>query len=465
VRRQSPPYQPGLTGLRGVAVVAVVAYHLGALPGGFVCVELFVVLSEYLITGPLLADPPTSRGQMLRWLGHRVRRLAPAVAVVVAVVLLALATRSGIALDALATLTWWQNWNLIAQGTDYWASAPSPLPHAWSLSIEEQFHMLWPLVTVGLVSAAQQRSRALRLLGGVALAGSAVSFVWAAHLAIGDQPDLSRIYFGTDTRAGALLLGCAAARVAHRGDAVTAVTAGAGRLLRSPVMAAGTVMVLLAATVTGSPERQTTYTVLLPVVALASLATVFAATDTGPFERPLSWSPLQWLGKRSHTIYLWSWPIQILYEELHPDTSPFLHAVVTVAITLPLATLSLRWVETPLRHQRSWASTVNWRRSAWGVGAIVLLAAGVHAANSAVLSTREQLTVEYSPLPDPSPVPGPDESPSTTCVPLLNPPPPESAGDGSTYDPSTVAPAADPSAADGCGGIVRVLVVGDGTGR
>jgi peptidoglycan/LPS O-acetylase OafA/YrhL len=442
-----------------------VAYHLGALPGGFVGVDLFFVLSGFLITGLLLADPPTSRGQMLRWWGQRVRRLTPAVAVVVAVVLLVFATRSDIALDALATLTWWQNWNLIAQGTDYWGSAPSPLRHAWSLSIEEQFYLVWPLVTVGLVFAARRRSLAHRLVGAVALGGSVASFVWAAHLATGAQPDLSRIYFGTDTRAGALLLGCAAAAwVAIRSDATpTRVT----RFLRSPALAVGAVAVLVAATLVGSPERASTYTVLLPVVALASLATVFASADRGPLERPLSWAPLQWLGKRSYAIYLWSWPIQVLCEELRPDASPLLVAAVTVGASLPLASLSLRLIETPLRRQTSWASARTVRRAAWGVGLIALLAAGAFAANSTVLSEREQLAEAFEPLPDPVAPPPVDEvgAPSTTCVPGARAVAPQFAGDGSAYDPSTVTAGTDPVGGADCGAVRRVLVVGDSTGR
>nr|HNH95229.1 acyltransferase family protein [Microthrixaceae bacterium] len=116
---------PGLTGLRGIAVVAVVAYHLGYLPGGFVGVDLFFVLSGFLITSLLMSRPPVGAAGLRRWWARRVRRLTPAVAVVVLAVLALFLTRSGIALDAVATMTWWQNWHLIAEGTSYWASSPS----------------------------------------------------------------------------------------------------------------------------------------------------------------------------------------------------------------------------------------------------------------------------------------------------------------------------------------------------
>ncbi|HMV73910.1 MAG TPA: acyltransferase family protein, partial [Microthrixaceae bacterium] len=111
---------PGLTGLRGIAVVAVVAYHLGYLPGGFVGVDLFFVLSGFLITSLLMSRPPVGAAGLRRWWARRVRRLTPAVAVVVLAVLALFLTRSGIALDAVATMTWWQNWHLIAEGTSYW---------------------------------------------------------------------------------------------------------------------------------------------------------------------------------------------------------------------------------------------------------------------------------------------------------------------------------------------------------
>jgi peptidoglycan/LPS O-acetylase OafA/YrhL len=453
-------------------VAVVVAYHLGALPGGFVGVDMFFVLSGYLITGLLLADLPDGRQRLLRWWGARVRRLTPAVAVLVTAILVAFATRSGITLDAFATLTWWQNWHLIAQGTDYWAASPSPLRHAWSLSIEEQFYLVWPVVTVGLVVIAGSAVRARRLVAVTALVGAGASFTWAGHLARAAQPDLSRIYFGTDTRAGALLLGCAAAAWA-----VGPTRAALGRAARLLLVPAVATLAVIAAT--GTPEHRSTYTVVLPLASLAALAVVMAATDRGPIVRPLSWAPLQWIGERSYAIYLWSWPVQVLCEDRRPDWPPALVALVTIGVSVPLAAASMRLVETPLRRGVDWARSPAVRRVAWGAGAVALLAAGTFAARSTVVSERELLAEEFEQLPDPvaaaTPAAGPGEPgvdvPPATCdATATTTDVPEFAGDGSAYDPSTVTAGADPAApsstsAAPCGPPRRVLVVGDSTGR
>jgi peptidoglycan/LPS O-acetylase OafA/YrhL len=197
-RRPAQQHLPGLTGLRGIAVAAVVAYHLGYLHGGFIGVDLFFVLSGYLITSLLLGDPPGHVRAMFTWWGRRIRRLTPAVAVVVLAVLVAFLTRSGIALDSLATLTWWQNWRLILEGTPYWAASPSPLRHAWSLSIEEQFYLVWPPVLLGLAALARRlgRSHDSSLQPSPVPPGRSCGPRLASA-----GPDLSRIYFGTDTRA------------------------------------------------------------------------------------------------------------------------------------------------------------------------------------------------------------------------------------------------------------------------
>jgi peptidoglycan/LPS O-acetylase OafA/YrhL len=453
-------------------VAIVVAYHLGALPGGFVGVDLFFVLSGYLITGLLLADLPDGRRRLLRWWGARVRRLTPAVVVVVTAVLVAFAARSGITLDAFATLTWWQNWHLISQGTDYWAASPSPLRHAWSLSIEEQFYLVWPVVTVGVALIAGSAVRARRLVAVTALVGAGASFAWAGHLARGAQPDLSRIYFGTDTRAGALLLGCAAAAWAV--GPTRAALSRAARLLVVPAAAA-----LAVITASGSPEQRSTYTVVLPLAALAALVVVVAATDRGPVVRPLSWAPLQWLGERSYAIYLWSWPIQVLCEDRRPDWPPALVAMVTVGVSVPLAAASTRLVETPLRRGVDWARSPAVRRVAWGAGTVVVLLAGTFALRSTVVGERELLAAEFEQLPDPVAAATPNaglrgpaiDAPPATCTPNATAiEVPVFAGDGSAYDPSTVTEGADPgvpasTSGGSCGPPRRVLVVGDSTGR
>ena len=469
---------PGLTGLRGIAVVAVIAYHLGYLPGGFVGVDLFFVLSGFLITSLLLRHPPQGPSGLTAWWARRVRRLTPAVAVVVLAVLVLFLTRSGIAMDAFATMTWWQNWHLIAEGTSYWASSPSPLRHAWSLSIEEQFYLLWPMLLVGLVALSRRlhrrfRHRLLRPPIVVAIAaaiGAVVSFAWAAWLASGTDADLSRIYFGTDTRAGALLAGCAmAAWMQRRAERRIRVRRVRPWTTRTAVLAAIALCVLC---VTLTPDASWTYRGGLAIAAAAALVLVAACTGPGPIGTALSWDPLQWLGTRSYAIYLWSWPTQLLLQEHWPDLPLALVAAATVAVSLVLADVSMRFVENPLRFRSGWAQAVRPRRAAWGLGVVILAVIGLLAANSTVETQAEKVAKEFEKVPDPTtttatslgPAKGnaPVVAPTTTiCVPTTVAAPQFSGG--TVFDPSTVGDVADPTGS-GCGA-TRVLVVGDSTGR
>ncbi|MGN6695670.1 MAG: acyltransferase family protein, partial [Aquihabitans sp.] len=213
-------HRPGLDGLRGLAVAAVVAYHLEYLHGGFLGVDVFLVLSGFLITGLALGEIGDTGHLSLRafW-GRRVRRLVPALLVVVAVVtLVALAIGwprnrlDALGWDGVATLTWWANWRQV-QGPSYWASGENLFRHAWSLSIEEQFYVLWPLVLVAAAAIARRvRRSVVPIVGAVALTGAVASATW--HLVLAHRlaaEDLSRVYVGTDARALAPLLGCALA--------------------------------------------------------------------------------------------------------------------------------------------------------------------------------------------------------------------------------------------------------------
>jgi peptidoglycan/LPS O-acetylase OafA/YrhL len=365
VRRRNA-HLPGLDGLRGVAVATVVAYHLGFLPGGFVGVDLFFVLSGFLITTLLLERTPSGAADLRRWWGRRIRRLTPAVAVVVAAVLVAFAATTKLAWDAVATMTWWQNWHLIIEGAAYWDTHPSPLRHAWSLSIEEQFYLAWPLVLVASVAVARRvRRDPAATVAVVAAVLSIASFAWAAHLAsIGT--DLSRVYFGTDTRAGALLLGCAAG----------AAVSGRPRSTAPPALTAAAVASVLgiaALVVTLTPDALRTYTGGLLAAAIGSLVLVLAAASPGPVSRALSVPALRWVGVRSYAIYLWSWPTQLFVQDHAPDASRWQVALVVVPVAVALAALSLRLVEAPLRLSSGWATPVGVRRAAWIGGATVLV--------------------------------------------------------------------------------------------
>ena len=445
------PFQlPGLTGLRGLAVAAVVAYHLGHLRGGFLGVDLFFVLSGFLITSLLLRDTPSTPAGMFRWWGRRIRRLTPAVAVTVLVVAVLFATSSGIALHGLATLTWWQNWRLVAEGTSYWEGAASPRRHAWSLSIEEQYYLLWPPLLALLTGAAHRTGRIGRraTVGVIATAGAVASFGWAATLAARPDADLSRVYFGTDTRVGTLLVGCALAALLHGRTPGRPTSDRLGTALAAGAALGGVALVVLSLTLT--PASASTYRGPLALAAVAAAVVVAAAASPAPGTDWLTWAPLEWVGRRSYAIYLWSWPTQRWLEDHAPSLHAAATAALTVAVSLVLSDLSLRFVEEPMRHRTGWARTVRPRRVAWVGGAAVVAVALVVAAGSTKLTVEEQLAEEFERAPDPTSACTSDASR------------PEWDDDTSDYDPATVERSEDP---DACEGALRVLVLGDSTGR
>jgi peptidoglycan/LPS O-acetylase OafA/YrhL len=441
-----------LDGLRGIAVMVVVAYHLGFLGGGFVGVDLFFVLSGFLITSLLLDRTPSSAAELRTWWGRRVRRLTPAVAVVVVAVLVAfgLADLAGETLDvdAVATMTWWQNWHLVLADSSYWSTDASPLRHAWSLSIEEQFYLVWPAVLIGATLLARRAGRTPRaVVGGIAALGAAASFAWAGWLSRSDA-DLSRIYFGTDTRAGALLLGCAAAAVVD-GRPTPRVTRRSAQLGVAAAVLAATVLAALAVGL--DPSSVATYRGGLLLAAACSLVLVLTAAFPGPVAAALSLPSLRWLGVRSYAIYLWSWPVQLLVEAAWPDAARPAVAAVTVAVSLALSELSLRLVERPMRLQDGWAASPSLRRGAWAGGSVALVCVlGWFAATAEeptgvrAISTEESAQLALRPPPSTTTT---STVPSTTAAPAppeptppSEAPPPVEAVAATTPPPTTVAP-------------------------
>ncbi|MEX2625592.1 MAG: acyltransferase, partial [Ilumatobacteraceae bacterium] len=297
-------FRPGLDGVRAVAVLAVIAYHLGApwMRGGFLGVDLFMVLSGYLITGVLLLEVERDGGVSLRrfW-SRRVRRILPAVlALLVALALYAwwFATpveRAGLRWDAIASLTSWANWRFIADGSGYWGQfgPPSPLTHMWSLAVEEQFYLVWPVVVAAVAAmvGAARRRRVLLWVAGVAAAGSAVAMV-----VLHDPAFVSRAYLGTDTRVQTLLVGAIGALVLqpgrHRPPLDARVVRWAG-----PVAAGAVVGALALADDRGAWMYRGGITAFALV---ALVAVVASGEQRGPLARGLGVRPLVWIGQRSY---------------------------------------------------------------------------------------------------------------------------------------------------------------------
>jgi peptidoglycan/LPS O-acetylase OafA/YrhL len=347
------PFAPALDGLRAVAVVAVLLYHGGVdwMPGGFLGVDLFFCLSGYLITSLLLAERRGTGRIDLRafWL-RRARRLLPAAFLVIAVSVAAaailapgdLAQTRG---DALASLFYVDNWHQLLVGQSYFAAfeRPSLLRHMWSLSIEEQFYLLWPLALGFGVAGLGARRTGLAALGLALLSALLMAVLFTS------ESDPSRVYYGTDTHAVGLLLGATLAFVwplgrfepPRRPSALAVLDLTAGIALAALVLAMVTWHDYDALVYRGG------------IAAFSLTAVVLIATVVHPAGRAahlLGSAPLRWIGARSYGIYLWHWPVMALTRPGIDVAWPLpLLLVAQIGLTVALAAASYRWLEQPFR--------------------------------------------------------------------------------------------------------------------
>jgi len=359
-------------------VIAVLLYHAGLawIPGGFLGVEVFFVISGYLITALLLAEW-RGRGRIdlkAFWL-RRARRLLPALYLLL-VVTLAYAVVflpgevAGLRSDALAALGYVTNWYLVFGQESYFEAVgrPSLLQHLWSLAVEEQFYLLWPPIFAVGMGVGARRLRRRRVLT-VALAVAGASAVTMAMLyAPGVDP--SRIYYGTDTRATGLLFGAALAFVRSQGGKYRPADTrhqrlglpGRGRFRRRWGWVAPKLLDFLGLAALGGlvwfclrvGEFQPFlyrggFALVALTTAVAIMAVVHPRTRLGA--DILGWGPLRWIGQRSYGIYLWHWPVFTITRpgiDVPLDGPPLL--ALRLAVTLVLAHLSYRYVEEPIRR-------------------------------------------------------------------------------------------------------------------
>ena len=343
-----PSYRPALDGLRAIAVGGVVTYHLGAtwLPGGFLGVDLFFVLSGFLITS-LLLDEIQGRGSIAygAFLARRARRLLPALYLLLLAVC---AWAAWVALPeaigdlrgaALAALFYVANWFFIATGQSYFADSlgPSPLEHTWSLAIEEQFYLLWPLLILAFVRRLGPRALIVALV--LLIAGSVLSMA-----VLYDAGDPSVAYFGTLSRVHELLVGCLLAYLVHRGLVMPAAIRWTAWV---PLVLIG-VMMATVSDMTTFYYRGGSLAFCL-VVAWLILALGAGLPGGGP-TRLLSWAPLAWIGLISYGIYLWHWPLILWLTPASTGLDGVSLALLRLGATLAVATASYYLVERPIRR-------------------------------------------------------------------------------------------------------------------
>jgi peptidoglycan/LPS O-acetylase OafA/YrhL len=349
--------QPALDGLRGVAIAAVVAFHLEHLQGGFLGVDLFFVLSGFLITSLLLVEFEGRQAVDLgRFWSRRARRLLPALFLLLGVLALLMAgkvlgQRPGFRGDALATLGYAANWHAMARDIGYWDlfAQPSPLDHMWSLAIEEQFYLLWPPLVLGMLVLARRRTGRGRghLVAGVAVAGAAASLAvlaltWSAT-------DTSRAYYGTDARVGPTLLGAALAALVTV-DRRRSARRGTGRWAPAAGTAALAFLLWSFAVMRGTAPAY--YRGGLAAFALAAVVVVAVVVRgrAGPLGAVLGFAPLRGLGIISYGVYLWHWPVIVYATPGRTGLDGWAVDAVCVALTLALAIASFLLIERPIRR-------------------------------------------------------------------------------------------------------------------
>jgi peptidoglycan/LPS O-acetylase OafA/YrhL len=359
-------YQPAIDGLRAVAVLAVLAYHWPAawMPGGFLGVEVFFVISGYLITSLLLGERVrTGRTDFKAFWLRRARRLLPALyalLVVVSAVWLIWhpSEVAGLRGAVVAAALYVSNWYLIAVKQSYFQAVgrPSPLLHLWSLAVEEQFYLIWPLALVGMLRLFRRRLR-LVLIATVALAaGSAALGMVLYHPGI----DPYRVWYGTDTRASGILLGAALAIAVPPWQMRARVQRSARVLFNviAVVTLAGVGWMFVHVNELDPFVYRGGFVLLDLLTVGLILALVHPASTL--VARGLGSRPLVWIGRRSYGIYLWHWPIFVLTRPGLDVTWPgWALLAVRLGGTLVAAELSYRFVELPVRN----GTVLRWLRA------------------------------------------------------------------------------------------------------
>lgn len=479
-------YRPGLDGIRALAVAAVLLFHLDRLPGGNLGVDAFFVVSGWLITWKLLSEADRHHSiRVRRFWTSRLRRLMPAsmaVVLVVAVVWpLARIDVPSLRRDLAWAAVGLSNWGTISGGGDYWArfGDPSPLTHYWSLAIEQQYYLIWPLVLLAILAATRRTVHARRTVA-IASIVAAVASVVLMNIMF-DPLDPTATYMNTFARAHTLLIGAAAGALTTVG-ADGGLRHGAVARHLTPISATGAVVIIAVS----SESSAWLFSWGFPIFAVAMTVVVVGVAD-GAGESVLASAPARWLADRSYGLYLWHWPVFLFMSpsRLDVDDTSWLAMMVLdaarVGVSLAIADASFRYLETPIRRRRLWPSWHAGAAAGVSLGALAVLLATIVPSPS---STSAESVVTLPPPPAPADVDEPPEPAPATPAPThstptqtTSPPGTPSAATSTLPDP-TIAPLP-PSADDTPGpttsvasttdvvspqpvaGPLRVLVTGD----
>ena len=350
-------YITGLDGIRAIAVIMVLAYHLklALFKSGFLGVTVFFVLSGYLITGILISEVEEEGTIDLKnfWL-RRIRRLVPAVMSMAVVIIFVSAVVNRIIFtkgckDFLASVLGFNNWWQIFNKVSYFEAAgvPSPFTHCWSLAIETQFYLIYPLILLGIYKLVKSRGegRAKRglLFAGVTLLLALISVILMIVL-FDPQQDASRVYYGTDTRAFSLLFGALLAILWDYRMVPRRLSASVNMVLGSVSFA-----VLLVMTIAINGSSNFWYRGGQFFGTILTVLMVYAVSGRKTWlSRFLSNPVLKWIGDRSYSIYLWHYPIILLISK--GIKASWWITLIEIVLSVVLAELSYRFIETPIRH-------------------------------------------------------------------------------------------------------------------
>ena len=364
-------FRPDLQGLRAIAVIAVLIFHIWPkiFKGGFVGVDVFFVISGYLITSLIVAEiEQESRLDLLRFWARRMLRLLPAASVVLLAALvgtlffLARTEWINTAHHITASALYLENWALIAQAVDYWTQgvAPSPVQHYWSLSIEEQFYVVWPplLALAGFFGRLGRGS--VRIYAGVLIVAI---LGFSLYCSLVPQKWVGIEYFTTVTRAWELALGALIA--------VGATKINLAPNLRAAIGWLGLLAVLAAVAFIHEKMRFPGYVALLPTLGTAFLILSGDAVNS-PY-RLLALKPMQYLGGISYSLYLWHWPLIVFFKPFGEDFKRSYDPAMIIAATLVLAIISKYLIEDPFRHGRFSFRSPDLSRSKFLRGAFVTI--------------------------------------------------------------------------------------------